>query len=142
MINRITAQCEALQYENHKILMENSLLADAASAAEMALCDFKLRKLRDRDILTFRIQELESKCLTLTSQIKKHALDVQLIANLVAPVSIFRTAPTKRNMMQAEESEMAKRRIREVSELALRRGRVASIALASRRTAQIQARDS
>lgn len=80
---RITAQCEELQGENNRILIENGRLADAVSALEMSLAEVKTHATRELDFLAPRVQEVESKTGALVGKVEKNTLDVDLMAGLV-----------------------------------------------------------
>lgn len=140
IISRIAAQCAVLQYENHQILVARGLTEDATSVAELTLSDFKLREICDRNLFMLRVQEVESRCLTLTSQIEQRTFDVDLISNLVlAAFYTLLQAKLAQVLTKAAScgSDSKSNMKGTSSEVALRRGRAASVALVARRMAHI-----
>lgn len=82
MIRRITSQCEELQRENSRILVENGGLVDTVSALELSLVEIKTHAAQEMDFLAPRVQEIEFKTETLVSKIEKNTLDIDLMAGL------------------------------------------------------------
>ena len=83
IIRRITAQCEELQDENNRILIENGRLTDTVSALEMSLAEVKRHAAKELDFLAPRVQEVESRTEALVGKVEKNTLDVDLMAGLV-----------------------------------------------------------
>lgn len=83
MIRKITLQCEELQRENNRILIENGRLVDVVSALETSLIEVRAHAAREMDFFAPRIQELESRTGGLTSKVEKLALDIEMMSGLV-----------------------------------------------------------
>lgn len=83
MIRKITSQCEELQRENNRVLVENGRLVDVVSALEAALVEVKTHTAREMDFLAPRVEELESKAEALAREIQKNTLDIDMMSGLV-----------------------------------------------------------
>jgi hypothetical protein len=143
MIRRITLQCEELQRENTQILTENGRLIDTVSVLEMSLTEVKMHGSREMNVLAPRVQELEYSTEALVGKVKRNTLDVDLMAGLVrkhlktaTQLSTEIKLKAKIDLKASEDLAQTKSELYKMSKLAMRRGRVASIAMSACRTVQ------
>lgn len=143
MIRKITSQCEELQRENNRVLVENGRLVDVVSALEAALVEVKTHTAREMDFLAPRFEELESKAEALAHEIQKNTLDIDMMSGLVQRHLKTATDLSLKIKMKAQLDEKTstvletiKLELKNMTQLAVRRGHVASVCMVARRAAQ------
>jgi len=145
MMRRITSHCEKLQLENNKVLKQNSRLIDTVLALEMFLADVESCTAREVESLSLRVLEIESKTKALLSKVSKNNVDIDLMSSLaqkhLKAVKELTSKPrTPKTGPRAWRDMPSTGYDRDMTQLALRRGRIASLAIMARRSAQNECR--
>jgi len=147
-IRRITSQCEELQRENNRLLIENGRLTDLVSSLEVALAELKTRAEREMDYLGPRVQEMESRTESLAGLVEQLMLDMDLMTGLVRKYNVDMATLSEANSSQEEahaSNEQLQRQMQEhidsLEKLLVKRDKISRVAMAARRQAQKQCAD-
>ena len=147
-IRRITSQCEELQRENNRLLIENGRLTDLVSSLEVALAELKTRAEREMDYLGPRVQEMESRTESLAGLVEQLMLDMDLMTGLVRKYNVDMATLSEANSSQEEahaSNERLQRQMQEhidsLEKLLVKRDKISRVAMAARRQAQKQCAD-
>lgn len=123
LIHKLTSQCAQLQHENNNILTENGRLADAVSALQLSLAEAKGHAALDMEFLEHRVQEVEVKSKILLARAQKERSDMH-----------HNSEPEQQQTQQiSNPAELQK-----MTQLALRRGRMASMAMIAKHAARFE----